>query len=59
MGNTEELKDNLDQFLGEDEPKENDSCSTNECKCKCKDGLIERVKINKQIIVEDGRQLLL
>lgn len=56
MENTEnkQLQDGLDAFLDE----EQNACTGSECKIKSKDGLIERVRINKQIIVEDGRQLL-
>ena len=58
MANTEnkQLQDGLDSFLEqEQDPK---TCANGECKIKSKDGLIERVRINKEIIVEDGRRLL-
>lgn len=54
--NQKQLQDSLDEFLT-DEAQEK-PCVDGECKVKSKDGLIERVRINKQIIVEDGRQLL-
>jgi hypothetical protein len=54
-----ELQNGLDSFLGQTEQTNPEEvCSGSECKVKSKDGLIERVRINKQIIVEDGRQLL-
>ena len=55
--NNKQLQDGLDTFLQQDEMLEQ-NCPNGECKVKSKDGLIERVRINKQIIVEDGRQLL-
>jgi hypothetical protein len=59
MENTEnkKLQDGLDEFIGITNETD-ETCVGPECKLKSKDGLIERVRINKQIIVEDGRQLL-
>lgn len=56
------LDDGLNEFLSEVSPEQTeltDKCKNNECTLKSKDGLIERVRINKQVIVEDGRQLLM
>lgn len=61
MENTENknLQAGLDEFLSKEaELNCDDTCTGGECKIKSKDGLIERVRLNKQIIVEDGRQLL-
>ena len=48
------IKDSLDEFLGEDKEK----CTGNECIIKGDKSLIE-VVTKKRIITEDGRQLLL
>lgn len=54
------LQDGLDEFLEDTEMgTKEDACCGGECKVKSKDGLIERRYINKEIIVEDGRKLLL
>jgi len=45
------LENNLDAFLNDTE------CKENECKIKEPKELVER--INKKIITEDGRQLLI
>ena len=53
--NNKELSDKLDKFLNVNEDLEN--CTTEECKLKTDKSLVERV--NKQMIVEDGRLLLI
>lgn len=50
----QELENGLNEFLGKDQ---NQECTTDECRIKQDKSLLER--INKKIITEDGRQLLL
>lgn len=59
--NDNNLKNNLDNFLNDEEKKkqlENEEmdCSSGVCIIKGDKSLVER--INKKIITEDGRQLL-
>lgn len=58
MINMENIESKLDDFL-KNEKKENNTINTKEdfLEIKEKDGIIER--INKKIIVEDGRTILM
>ena len=48
----------LDQFLGQTQQPQQDNCNGDkECLIKQNKGLVER--INKTIVTEDGRQLLM
>lgn len=49
--NNKDLEKNLDSFLNQTE------CNTEECKIHAPQELVE--KINKKIVTEDGRQLLI
>jgi hypothetical protein len=49
--NKKDLEKQLDEFLNQNE------CENNECKIQEPKDLVER--INKKIITEDGRQLLI
>lgn len=53
---TKEKKDGLDQFLGNEPKKE--EIKKEEPAVKSKDGLLERVEVNRKLVVEDGRELL-
>ena len=55
MGN---LKQNLDNFVNNDETVRVCDPATGQCVIKHKDGLIERTIIEKKLVVEDGRELL-
>ena len=58
MGMNDDKKDiqtNLDEFLGETGKTETQDCE--ECKITTDKSIVER--INKKIITEDGRQLLI
>ena len=58
--NLEKLNTTVDDFLSEKEKQENkivqEKCTTEECRMKNKDSIIE--KVNKVFITSDGRQLL-
>lgn len=51
-----QMNKNLEKFLGTSEPKED--CTGSDCLIKTDKSLIEVKKINKKVIIEDGRQLL-
>ena len=53
--NEKDLSSGLDQFLGQHEQEE--ECTTEECLIKTDKSIVERV--NKKIITDDGRQLLM
>jgi len=53
--NKENIDQELDQFLGQ--PEQEDCNGDKECMIKQNQGLVER--INKTIVTEDGRQLLM
>ena len=56
--NKKELDQELDQFLGQPEQQAQDDCNGDrECMIKQNNGLTER--INKKIVTEDGRELLM
>ena len=57
--NQNELKNVLDNFLAEQPNNSNDEmdCSSGVCIIKNDKSIVERV--NKKIIIEDGRQLLI
>jgi hypothetical protein len=46
----------LNKFIDETNQETEETCTSEECKIKTDKSLLER--INKKIIVEDGRQLL-
>jgi hypothetical protein len=54
--NEKDLNQELDNFLGE-QPKQDDCNGDIECMIKTDKSLVER--INKKIITDDGRQLLM
>jgi len=53
----EKLKTSLENFIGEDKTTSN-TCDSTICNIKTADDLIERVNIDKKLVVEDGRELL-
>lgn len=56
--NKENIDQELDQFLGQPEqPAQEDCNGDKECMIKQNQGLVER--INKTIVTQDGRQLLM
>ena len=58
--NEKDLSNGLDQFLGQPNTQNEQSeeeCTTEECLIKTDKSIIERV--NKKIITDDGRQLLM
>jgi len=56
--NKENVDQGLDQFLGQTEqPKQDDCNGDKECMIKGDKSLVER--INKKIVTQDGRQLLM
>jgi len=59
--NEKDLKSALDSFLGQEQQPQQENeemdCSSGVCVIKNDKSIIERV--NKKIIVEDGRQLLI
>jgi hypothetical protein len=56
--NEKDLNQELDNFLGEQpKPKQDDCNGDRECMIKTDKSLVER--INKKIITDDGRQLLM
>jgi len=55
--NKQNMDQELDQFLGQEQPKQEDCKGDKECMIKQNNGLVER--INKTIKTEDGRQLLM
>ena len=56
--NKENIDQELDQFLGQSEQLEQEDCNGDkECMIKQNQGLVER--INKRIVTQDGRQLLM
>jgi len=55
--NKQNIDQELDQFLGQEQPKQEDCNGDKECMIKQNNGLVER--INKTIKTEDGRQLLM
>ena len=58
MGENKILDDKLDEFITDENAEDGCTCTTEECKIKhVKDGLIERV--DKKLIIEDGRELLI
>lgn len=61
MSNNKDNKDlnqGLDNFLGEQPQPQQDNCNGDrECMIKTDKSLVE--KINKKIVTEDGRQLLM
>lgn len=60
MANNKEKKnldDSLNGFLGETSNENDENCNTEECRVKRDRSLVER--INKKIITEDGKQLLI
>lgn len=56
MENEKKLETALDNFIQENPELNTENCTTQECKIKQDKSLLER--INKKIIIEDGRQLL-
>lgn len=48
------LKNKLEDFINKETPE----CQGEECVIKTDKSLVELKKINKKIIIEDGRQLL-
>ena len=54
--NKQNMDQELDQYLGQTEPAQEDCNGDQECMIKQNQGLVER--INKTIVTEDGRQLL-
>lgn len=56
MENKKDLKTTVDEFLEEENKMIQEKCTTDECRMKNKDSIIERV--NKVFITSDGRQLL-
>jgi hypothetical protein len=52
-----ELAEALDNFLGEEAVKQDECNGDIECMIKTDKSLVE--KINKKIVTEDGRQLLM
>lgn len=60
MDNNKDKKDlnnSLDEFMGETSSQNDENCNTEECRLKRDRSLVER--INKKIITEDGKQLLI
>ena len=55
--NNKDLNQGLDNFLGEETPKQDTCNGDRECMIKTDKSLVE--KINKKIVTEDGRQLLM
>ncbi len=55
--NKENIDQGLDQYLGQEQPKQEDCNGDKDCMIKQNNGLVER--INKTIKTEDGRQLLM
>ena len=58
--NEKDLKNTLNNFLGQQDTKQDDpemDCSSGVCIIKNDKSIVERV--NKKIIIEDGRQLLI
>lgn len=55
MENNEKFEKVLDQFLGNDKPNTED---TTKKVVKKKGDLVEKVDIDKKLVVEDGRELL-
>ena len=55
--NEKDLNQELDNFLGTPAPKQDDCNGDRECMIKTDKSLVER--INKKIITDDGRQLLM
>ena len=55
--NEKDLNQELDNFLGAPTPKQDDCNGDRECMIKTDKSLVER--INKKIITDDGRQLLM
>jgi hypothetical protein len=55
--NRQNMDQELDQYLGQTEPEQEDCNGDQECMIKQNQGLVER--INKTIVTEDGRQLLM
>lgn len=51
------LENSLDGFIGENSIQNEEECNTEECRVKRDRSLVER--INKKIITEDGKQLLI
>lgn len=52
-----DLNSSLNDFIGENPNSNDENCTTEECKVKRDKSLVER--INKKIITEDGKQLLI
>jgi hypothetical protein len=52
------LKNTLDTFIDEDKTKSKVCDDKEVCNIKSSDDLIERVNIEKKLVVEDGRELL-
>ena len=52
-----DLNNSLNDFIGENQPANDENCTTEECRIKRDRSLVER--INKKIINEDGKQLLI
>lgn len=60
MDNNKDKKDlnsSLDGFIGQNSNENDENCNTEECRVKRDRSLVER--INKKIITEDGKQLLI
>jgi hypothetical protein len=56
--NKQNIDQELDQFLGQPEESQQEDCNGDkDCMIKQNKGLVER--INKTIVTEDGRQLLM
>lgn len=56
--NNKDLNQGLDNYLGNEQQPQQDNCNGDkECMIKTNKGLVE--KINKKIVTEDGRQLLM
>ncbi len=54
------MNKNIDDFLGTNPAEGEQFCDpkTGVCYIKSADGLIERVLIDKKLVIEDGRELL-
>ena len=56
--NKQNIDQELDQFLGQPEQPQQEDCNGDkECMIKQNSGIVER--INKKIVNEDGKQLLI
>lgn len=51
-----DLKNKMEKFIGTSEEK---NCTGDDCMIKTDKSLIEIKQLNKKVIIEDGRQLLI